>query len=261
MNIWMRLPRHKNLVSFDKIVLDELHGHVVGFTSQYIPGGTLWHNQSRVFKLEWLWQLTSVVDDLNLKYGIAHQDISPRNLLINPTTDAIMLFDYNFSSLIGGIGYDVNRDDVKGVIFTLYEIITGDTKLRGVPHRQQSPADVQGLEEWVQHPDIKLDHSVSEFRSVLNEWVERRRMGKQVTLYTEASEYIDCPDFPKPPPTDVVFSDGMGNSTVVPSVVLNNQRRDLREEGVAYLNWERPAQIKLDKEKILLATGQYMTTT
>ncbi|OAQ71438.1 protein kinase-like protein [Pochonia chlamydosporia 170] len=261
MNLWMRLPPNKSIVPLERIVLDELYGHVVGFTSQYVPGGTLKEDQSRTFRIEWLRQLTCVVDDLNLKYGIVHQDISARNLLINPETDAIMLFDFNYSGQIGGIGYSKHRDDVKGVIFTLYEIITRDTRFRSVPHPRQNPADVQEMEEWVQHPDVKLDNPVSEFRSVLNEWVDKRRKGKQITLYTEAPEYIDWPDFPMPPPTDVVFSDGMGNSTVVPSVVLSNQRRDLREEGIAYLDWERPAQIKLDKEKILLATGQYLTTT
>jgi hypothetical protein len=82
MNLWIRLPTHPNIVPFDRLVLDELHGHVVGFTSHYIPGGTLSENPSRVFKLKWLWQLTCVIDDLNLKYGIAHQDVAPRNLLI-----------------------------------------------------------------------------------------------------------------------------------------------------------------------------------
>jgi len=119
LNLWIRLPPHPNIVPLDRLVLDELHGHIVGFTSLYISGGTVDETKSRVFKLEWLRQLTCVVDDLNLKYGIAHQDIAALNLLVKPETDALMLFDFNYSGQIGGVGYSKDRGDVKGVIFTL----------------------------------------------------------------------------------------------------------------------------------------------
>lgn len=133
----MRLPPHPNLVPFNRVVLDEQNGRLVGFTSIYIPGGTIKENKSRTFKLEWLRQLTCVVDDLNLKHGIVHQDIAARNLLVDPKTDALMLFDFNYSGQIGGINYGINygadRKDVKGVIFTLYEIITRDMDFRNLP--------------------------------------------------------------------------------------------------------------------------------
>ncbi|KAL6808881.1 hypothetical protein GGI42DRAFT_365832 [Trichoderma sp. SZMC 28013] len=258
MNLWMRLPSHPHIVPFDRLVLDELHGHVVGFTSLYIPGGTVKENKSRVFKLKWLWQLTSVIDDLNFKYGIAHQDVSARNLVIDPTTDVLMLFDFNYSGRIGDIGYGEDRNDVKGVIFALYEIITRDMHFRCVPFDKQNPADVQGQEEWVQHPDVKLDHSVSEYRSVLNDWVDKRQNGKQISHYTEATEYIDWPDFPEPPPRDLVFTDGKGNSTVESAVILTDMRHLQREKGIAVLNWERPAQIKLGNGSRLLANGQFV---
>ncbi|KXX77216.1 Serine/threonine-protein kinase Nek4 [Madurella mycetomatis] len=256
MNLWMRLPQHPNIVPFDRLVLDELHGRVVGFTSLYIPGGTISENKSRTFKLEWLRQLVCVIDDLNLKYGIAHQDVAARNLLVNPETDAIMLFDFNYSGRIGGIGHAKDRDDVKGVIFTLYEIITRDIHFRDIPYDQQNPADVEGLEEWVQHPDVKLDHSVSEYRSLLNEWVRKRREGKQVAIYTEAPEYIDWPDFPAPPAKEKIFSDGCGNSTIVQGIVMYDMRRDEREKDVPVLSWERPAQNKLGNGNRVFANGQ-----
>ncbi|KAL6898574.1 hypothetical protein GGI43DRAFT_80736 [Trichoderma evansii] len=256
MNLWMRLPAHANIVPFDRLVLDELHGNVVGFTTLYIPGGTLSRDNSCVFKLKWLRQLISVIDDLNLKYGIAHQDVSARNLLIDPKTNALMLFDFNYSGRIGGIGYGEDRNDVKGVIFTLYEIITRDTHFRDVRHSEQNLADVQGLEEWVQHPDVKLDHPVSEYRAVLNDWVDKRQTGKQISHYTEAPEYIDWPEFPEPPPEDVVLG-----STVEKWVLLDHQRRDEREKGNAILNWERPAQSKLRSGDCLLANGQFAPNT
>lgn len=263
MNLWMRLPPHPNIVPLDRLVRDELRGHVVGFTSRYIPGGTLSENTTRTFKLKGLRQLTGVIDDLNLKYGIAHQDVAPRNLLIDPDTDALMLFDFNFSGRIGGAGYGEGRGDVKGVIFTLYEIITLDTHFRDAPYYEQDPADGQGLEEWPQHPSVKLDHSVPEFRAMLNEWVDKRWGGRQVALYTEAAEHIDWPDFPNPAPRDIVLGEaiGDGKSTVVTTAVLNSMRRKRGEEGLAHLNWERPAQIKLGDGQRVLANGQLMPDT
>ena len=262
MSLWIRLPPHPNIVPIDRLVLDELQGRVVGFTTPYIPGGTISENKSRTFKLEWLRQLTSVIDDLNLKYGIAHQDVAGRNLLVNPETDALMLFDFNYSGQIGGtINYHKEQDDVKGVIFTLYEIITRDMHLREVPWDQQDPTEIEGLQEWIQHPDVKLDHSVSEFRSVLTEWVKKRREGKQLASYTEAPEYIHRPDFPDPPPKETVFLDMNRNPTVVRRVVLYDMRRDEREKGIAVLNWERPAQNKLGKGDQVFANGQLVRST
>ncbi|CAF3431721.1 unnamed protein product [Fusarium graminearum] len=72
MNMWMCLPKHPNIVPFDKIVIDELEGRCVGFTTKYIEGGTLDENRSRVFKLKWLLQLIAIMDELNLNLGVAH---------------------------------------------------------------------------------------------------------------------------------------------------------------------------------------------
>ncbi|KAL7963769.1 hypothetical protein V8C34DRAFT_300256 [Trichoderma compactum] len=91
--------------------------------------------------------------------------------------------------------------------------------------------------------------------------VDKRRNGWQISHYTEAPEYIDWPDFPAPPPSDVVFSDGKGNSSVVKTVVLNNSRRGQREKGVAVLNWECPAQIKLGNGDRLFSNGQSVPDT
>ena len=204
--------------------------------------------------------MTCVIDDLNLKYGIIHQDVAARNLLVNPKTGDLMLFDFNYSGRVGDRACTEGRDDVKGVVFTLYEIINRDEHFRDLPHDQQNLADVVGLEEWVQHPDVKLDHSVSEYRSVLNDWVKKRREGKQVAIYTEAPESIDWPDFPTPPEKEQIISDGRGNNTIVRGVVMYDMRRDEREKGIAVLNWERPAQKKLGNGNRVFANGQLVSS-
>jgi len=125
LNIWMRLPSHPFIVPFDRIVVDELEGRqvVIGFTSVYVPGGTVDENTSLTFKLKWLNQLTYVFDDLNFKYGIQHRDIAPRNLLVDEDADKLLVFDFNFAARIGHpfqiedyAKYSADREDVKGVI-------------------------------------------------------------------------------------------------------------------------------------------------
>lgn len=62
LNIWIRLPPHPNIVLFDRVVLDEFEGRVIGFTNEYIPNGTLEEDTSQVFCLEWLRQLIQLFD-------------------------------------------------------------------------------------------------------------------------------------------------------------------------------------------------------
>lgn len=61
-NCVMRMPPHPNIVPFDALVLDTVAGvdRVVGFTTRYIPGGTLHEHNDRVFKLKYLEQLIKV---------------------------------------------------------------------------------------------------------------------------------------------------------------------------------------------------------
>lgn len=156
----MRLPKHPHIVAFDKIVVDELEGRCVGFTTEYIPGGTLEDNKSRVFKLKWLLQLIAVIDELNLKLRIAHQDVAPRNLLVDGTTDSLLIFDFNFSARIGEPGYSQSRNDVDGVLFTMYELITRDYTLRAVRHEEQNVLDIE-QKDWAKHLDV-----IAQFRDI-----------------------------------------------------------------------------------------------
>ncbi|OAA75132.1 hypothetical protein LEL_07120 [Akanthomyces lecanii RCEF 1005] len=149
MYLWMRLPEHPNIVTFDRVVTDELEGRVVGFTSRFIKGDTLEKNTSRPFKLKHPRQLMDVVDELSLN---------------------IMLFDFDNSAAFGQRCYWEDRDGVKGLIFTVYEIITEDMSLRSVPFDEQNMHDITALKDWPKQPHVKLDHPVSDYRALVTDW-------------------------------------------------------------------------------------------
>ncbi|CAM1501708.1 Fc.00g036920.m01.CDS01 [Cosmosporella sp. VM-42] len=260
MNLWMRLPRHPNIVPFNLVVVDELEGRVVGFTNNYVPGGTLEENKSRDFKLEWLRQLIRAVDDLNLRYGIAHQDIAPRNLLVDESTDSIMLFDFNFAARIKhpsseeGEGYHEDRNDVKGVTFTIYEIITRDSSRRCVPHEEQDPGNLPL--EWTKHPEAKRDHPVAAYRQVLQELQARRAADLCAVDINDAPEAISWPTRPKPPQKKIPVMDSHRQPSSIIADQWYERRQDVWDRGGKVLDWERPPQRLLDDGIRVLSSGR-----
>ncbi|KAI9743942.1 MAG: hypothetical protein M1818_002676 [Claussenomyces sp. TS43310] len=118
---------------------------MIGFTTKYIPGGTL-ENPKVPFRFEWIQQLTQLVDFLNLELGIMHQGIAPRNLLIDPDTHKLLLFDFDWVAC-GKKGLLDGRDDVTNVVFTLYELITNDTHFTSIPHWERNMDTVQSIPE------------------------------------------------------------------------------------------------------------------
>ena len=159
-NILKSLPPHPNIVPFDRVVLEDRESRVIGFTTKYNPGGTLADptNLKIPFRFEWLEQLPQLVDFLNLELGIMHQDIAPRNLLIDPDTNKILLFDFNWA-VSGKERLLDSRDDVTGVVFTLYEIITNDTHFTSIPHWDRHMDMVQNRSEWTYNREIDSDIS------------------------------------------------------------------------------------------------------
>ena len=165
LNLLQRLPPHPNLIPFDHIVLEDVESRMIGFTTKYIPGGTL-DNPKVPFRFEWLQQLTEVVDLLNLELGVIHQDIAPRNLLVDPDTHKIVLFDFDRAAH-GKHRLIEHRDDVTGVVFTLYELITNDVSFE--TQWDRTIEMVQNMPEWPCNRE--LDSDISKFRNFLNEWV------------------------------------------------------------------------------------------
>lgn len=62
LNCVLKIPKHPNIVPFDRLVIDTLEGEdkVVGFTAPFINGGTVDDSPGRVFKLKYLRQLLDV---------------------------------------------------------------------------------------------------------------------------------------------------------------------------------------------------------
>ncbi|KAK4654179.1 hypothetical protein QC762_401740 [Podospora pseudocomata] len=152
---------------------------VAGFTTAFVPGDTVLDNFNRT------------IDHLNLKLGIVHRDITTWNLLINPETDDLQIFDFNMGAKLtwegdndhlNTFGYDEDRNDVKLAVFAVYEIITS-----GISYREENEledldvAQVLDQEEWEQHPDVQLEEGVpvSEYRRVLMEWVSSRKKDRE----------------------------------------------------------------------------------
>jgi serine/threonine protein kinase len=231
------LPSHPNLIPLDRIVLDDPHSHILGITTPYVSGGTLEEDPQRVFRLSWLHQLTSVVDYLNLELGIVHQDIAARNILIDrePSgsgTERLRLFDFDYGARIGLSGCIPERNDVKGVTFTLYEIITRDHSYRMVPHSEQNPETVLNLEDWPVKRN--LDSDISAYREHLNAWVKQRKATQDGPCKNES--LADIPEMSQPSPV-IMSIDEEGQPVYERSVV--QMKRDALKYGNKIIAWDR----------------------
>ncbi|RJE25759.1 STYKc [Aspergillus sclerotialis] len=238
LNLLKSLPPHPNIVPFGRVVLEDVESRVIGFTTKYIPGRTL-DNTNIPFRFEWMRQLTQLVDFLNLELGIMHQDIAPRNLLIDPDTNKILLFDFNWAAygkkrLLDG------RDNVTGVVFTLYEPITNDTLFANIPHWNRTIDMVQSISEWTCNRE--LDSDVSKFRNFLNDWVAMRKSDGNLERYLNAPNRLTWPDLPTAPDYNVPFNLG---KTLDEEPIWRTGlrlRRTAMELGQYCFRWERPPQ-------------------
>lgn len=232
MTILIKLPPHPNLMPFDRVVLEDVESRVIGFTTKFIPGGTLADADSkRPFRFEWLQQLIQLVDFLNLELGIMHQDIAPRNLLVHPETDKIILFDFGY---VANRKEDllVNRDDVSGVVFTLYEIVTKDTQHTKIPHWERNIDMVQNI-EWTCRGE--LDSDASKFRKFLNEWVAKR--AEMSTKQYFNTPRLTWPDLPDPPEYSVPFELGRTEKGEIMWQTGLRSTRIAREKGHYCFQW------------------------
>lgn len=272
LNCWLRLSGHPNIVPLDSIVTDfeDVPGHgtveaVVGFTSVFVPGMTMQDNTSRLFGLKHLNQLLKVVDDLNLKFGIVHQDIAPRNLLIDPVTDTLQIFDFSCAGKLGWEGASQDSRlfnnsgnfeiDLKGVVATVYEIVTRD-----VPFAEQilMGADISTIEErdWIKHADVNLEADVATYRTIIRSWLERRTQPKNlIAHYTQTSNPIEWPQVWRP---NIPSFDHEGNPVGESQPRSSIPRAAFRALGLKSIQWERPAHNMIPDGFCVLGDGKLM---
>jgi hypothetical protein len=168
------------------------------------------------------------------------------NLLIDPETDALKIFDFNMGAKLGWEGdkdrrpglnphvfrYDEKRNDVKLAIFTLYETITRDLSFREEsywPHDLEISKVLQ--KDWEPHPEVRLekDVAVSEYRRVLDDWVKaRKEIDTKLNHYKQAPESIDWPSLPQFPVVDFV-----GSMMRAPS----QMRQAMITRGEPFIKW------------------------
>jgi Protein kinase domain len=229
-----RLKGHPNIIPFHKFIIDDIEPWLLGFTTTFIPGGTLEQQQyQRSFQKIWLKQLMNVVDDLNLKHGIIHQDIAARNLLIDPSNDNLLLFDFHMAARVGAPDEMPARNDVKGVIFTLYESLTHNN----LPE-EQDVDKIEALQEWNVKAEIEPSTDVKTLRLMVTKWAHCRRANPVVE-----SKPPTPLNWPSKPNTDKV------DKVIVGGELLDWSdsywyRRDV-STGERIVRWERTPYSKL----------------
>jgi len=172
-------------------------------------------------------------------------------MLIDATTDNLLLFDFGEAAQLGteGEGSDAlmtenpRRNDIKGVILALHEIITRDPSY--VPswlHLLDEAPVLDDPTRWVKHPDVVLDPGLTtrDYYDELVRWVRKRKGGVQVAHYTQAPKAFKCLGTLQRPPT--------GNRYL---------REQAIEHNLPFVEWARPRAVSLDKGRRLLATGKY----
>ncbi|KAI1949077.1 hypothetical protein LOZ57_002443 [Ophidiomyces ophidiicola] len=163
-----------------------------------------------------------------------HQDVAPRNILFEPSSNSLKVFDFDRSCLIGD--QQPGRNDVDGVIFTLYETLTKDGHFRRVPFHQQQVGRVEEMEDWpLVVPLEEGKGGITAYRSFLAEWAEGRKTTRFIKHHSEAKHPVSFPTYPKLTPFTMEVEGGQLK-------YLRRRRAEVVALGQYVTRWERPAQ-------------------
>ncbi|DAA74349.1 TPA_exp: Uncharacterized protein A8136_3547 [Trichophyton benhamiae CBS 112371] len=243
LNLWQNLHILKGLqgndlfVPFHRIVIDDVNETILGFTSIYMSGGTL-KDYRGTFYFRWLKQITDAIDQLNLRYGILHQDLAPRNILIDPTTHDLKVFDFDMSAKMDGQNGLTTSIDVNSVIITVYEALTGDEQFVRIPPWERDTSNIEKMEEWSLQLPLEDGFDISDYRKYLSEWAAVRRTTKTIKHSSEATEPLSIPEYPKLVPYQP-------RNEFRNFDVYTRSRAEAEEAGDYVTRWERPAQHEL----------------
>lgn len=99
---------------------------------------------------------------------------------------------------------------------------------------------MRSLDDWVKHPEVLLDHPVSEYRAVLNEWVDKRRTGKQIAKPTEDPQHMNWPSLEYTDKAKIVMKyEGQDCD-----VNDHDANRDVEDDDETTLDWRSPICVK-----------------
>ena len=187
--------------AFDNFVVDDVELRLLGYTYKHIAGGeTLQEHPYRPFCLSWLEQLTQIVDDLNLKYGVYHQYIWPPNLMIDPQTNRLILLGFERAIQIGVGSERDGENDIDSVIFSMHQILTLEEPVyEDRSFWDRDIRDFDKISEWPIRAELEPGLQGSTIKQCLIKWVSERRSAPKLKHYTEASEPLEIP--PQPPRT------------------------------------------------------------
>ena len=89
--------------------------------------------------------------------------------MIDPRTNNVMLLDFDKAIQIG-VGREItNFNDIDGVIFSIYEILTFDTKYWKIDYWDLDVDIVENLIEWPVKAELEPGLNVPTIRHYLNE--------------------------------------------------------------------------------------------
>lgn len=238
-HVMRALRGHPSIFSFENFVVDDTDHRLVGWTSKFIPGGTLDDNHSfTYFRLSWLIQMTELIDNINLKYGIMHRDIAARNFLIDPQTQRLLLFDFNNCMQIGDLSKNSDYygpPDVDGVIFTVYELLTFDKSFRNCKaYWEHEVSLIEEMVEWPLRATLEPGLDISTIRRHMNMWVNERRTLRSIKHFSEATDPISLPRMPEEADRPMYFDEEDQRMEKVCT------QGHARMGGVHYVDWMRP---------------------
>lgn len=245
-----------NVLPIKHLVLDETtNSGVVGFTAPYMADGDLgrWCEDHPI-KRKWLRQLMAAADRLNLEYGLYHGAIGPGNVLLDSETDKVYLCDFGRATPMERA--DPRCNDVKGVLLTVFELLTRDPRCKHGKLARMNERELVGAgrRAWTLHPMARLEGNVTvdDIYTEVTEWATLRR---KAPVNDHGAPIINTPG--------VEWKRFPGAEYERETVTL--PKCPILEEGFEdnifcgeVLDWTRPSsEAQLAPGRRLLATGRY----
>lgn len=133
------------------------------------------------------------------------------------------------------------RNDVVGVVYALYELITGDTGFLQISPWERQMSTVMDRADWPCNREPDTD--VPTFRKVLSDWVMTRQRDDDKERNFSATNRLTGPNTPTIPDYEVPY-ESLGRM-----ITGHRMRRQAMELGQYCFRWERPSQRLLMKMK------------